>query len=348
MDNLTLPTKDLKGYQEETLLDGELVWDERKKQMVYYIFDGIMFMAKNLAGFDLNGRLQAVQNGVIGPLQARDERNSKREDVDVSIYEKVFPFRMKMKQMWKPYGLKELFDRVIPAQGHENDGLIFTPVKDAYQCGTCHRLLKWKPSDMNSVDFLMVNEKGGGGWQLFIATQGRVHYYSDFYPLKDESLMRSVKEVTDLNLNGKIAEFRMNLEHENKWTFMRFRPDKRLPNDSKTVEKVLQSIKDNVKKDDLLEREGKIRSNWKSRESQSIPAVTINGKSNTGKTLKEEEEIDISIIPRSQLVNPKVPFSYPLNLRTEKAKSSYSEYDGWYQKEESSGHEPKKRTKLQE
>ena len=337
MDHLTLPTKDLKGYQEETLLDGELVWDDRKQQMVYYIFDGIMFMAKNLTGLDLNGRLQAVQNGVIGPHQARDERNSKREGV--TVYEKVFPFKMKMKQMWKPYGLRELFERVIPSQGHENDGLIFTPVKDAYQAGTCHRLLKWKPSDMNSIDFLIVKEKTD--WQLFIATQGRVHYYMNFDPLKDEFLMKSIDNPE--NLDGKIAEFRMNPEHENKWTFMRFRPDKRLPNDSKTVEKVLQSIKDNVKKDDLLEREIKIRSNWKLRESQGSTAI-VNGKSNT---VLAEREADI--IPRSQLVTPKVSFSYPLNLRTEKAKAAYLEYDGWYKEEEkeSVNNEPK-RIKLQE
>lgn len=350
MDHLTLPTKDLKKYQEETLLDGELVWDERKQQMVYYIFDGIMFMAKNLAGLDLNGRLQAVQNGVIGPLQARDERNSKRFDT-VSLYEQVFPFKMRMKQMWKPYGLRELFERVIPAQGHENDGLIFTPVKDSYQAGTCHRLLKWKPSDMNSIDFMIVKDKGG--WQLFIATQGRVHYYSDFDPKKDDSLIKAVGENFD-DLDGKIAEFKMNSDHTNKWTFMRFRPDKRLPNDSKTVEKVLQSIKDNVKKEDLLERESNIRSNWKARESQSasgtstIATAVTNAKIHTTyiAASNTDREIERYIVPRSQLVTPKVLFSYPLNLRTEKAKAAYAEYDGWYSVEEEDDRE-KKRIKLQ-
>ena len=338
---MTLPAKDLKGYQEETLLDGELVWDERKQQMVYYIFDGIMFMAKNLCGIDLNGRLQAVQNGVIGPLQARDERNSKKEGV--SIYERTFPFKMKMKQMWKPYGLRELFERVIPEQGHENDGLIFTPVRDAYQAGTCHRLLKWKPSELNSIDFLIV--KDGSGWQLFIATQGRVHYYMDFDVERDDLLLKSVDKIDDLD--GKIAEFRMTPDHVNKWTFMRFRPDKRLPNDSKTVEKVLQSIKDNVKKEDLLERESKIRSNWKARESNNL--IDRSNQSNSIMSAKPpvpDRERETGLVPRSQLISPKMPFTYPLNLRTTESKASYKEYDGWYEEADDESGPEIKRVKI--
>lgn len=310
MDHLTLPTRDLNGFQDETLLDGELVWDERRGEMVYYIFDGIMFMAKNLTTSDLNGRLQVIQNDVIGPYQAREERNA--NNIPKSIYEETFPFKLRLKQMWKPYGLKELFERVIPSQGHENDGLIFTPVKDSYMAGTCNRLLKWKPSELNSVDFLIVIEDNSSRGQLFMASHGRPCYYTDFDPSKDEDLSKKLEEGAEIN--GRIAEFRLNTSHPNKWTFMRFRPDKHLPNDSKTVEKVIQSIRDNVKRDDLLQRESVIRSNWKLRETnqQSLPAT--NG---------------TFIVPFSQALIPEVGFKYPLNLRTEAAKSAYQEADGW-------------------
>lgn len=323
MDYLTLPRRDLKGFQEETLLDGELVWDDRKGEMVYYIFDGLMFMAKNLTGMDLNGRLQVVQNDVIGPYNMREERKGKAGEV--SVYEQSFPFKLKMKQMWKPYGLKELFERVIPTQGHENDGLIFTPVKDAYQAGTCHRLLKWKPGDMNSIDFQLMNigEEGGGG-QLHIASQGRVHYYSEFDVEKDEELVKTGAKPS--SLNGRIAEFRLDPSHPNKWTFMRFRPDKRLPNDCKTVEKVLQSIRDNVKREDLLEREATIRANWKAREKcGGFPAAEV-----PRPIMKPESQVtERNGPPRSQAMTPAVDFKYPLNLRTEAAKAAYQEADGW-------------------
>eukprot|EP00966_Prymnesium_polylepis_P028728 666048-Prymnesium_polylepis.1 len=41
---------------------------------------------------------------------------------------------------------------------HGNDGIIFTPVLDEYKAGTCHTLLKWKPANMNSIDFRLSTE----------------------------------------------------------------------------------------------------------------------------------------------------------------------------------------------
>ncbi len=228
--------------------------------------------------------------------------------------------------MWKPYGLRELFERVIPAQGHENDGLIFTPVKDGYLAGTCQRLLKWKPSEMNSIDFqIMINGDDGSSGQLFMASHGRPCYYTDFDPHQDSEL---IKEGLN-SVNGKIAEFRLNPSHPNKWTFMRFRPDKRLPNDTKTVEKVLQSIKDNVRREDLLERETVIRSNWKSREQKKDKGTSESSIRAPVSAIEQVSSSDTLRVPRSQTVEPAVPFKYPLNLRTEAAKSAYLEADGW-------------------
>lgn len=305
-------------------------------------------MAKNLTSFDLNGRLQVVQNDVIGPYQAREERKSKQLGEKVTIYDSTFPFKLKMKQMWKPYGLRELFERVIPSQGHENDGLIFTPVRDGYVAGTCHRLLKWKPSEMNSIDFQIVITGGEGG-QLFMASHGKPCYYTDFDPKQDSDLMKTVQDGEIVTLDGKIAEFRLNPAHPNKWTFMRFRPDKRLPNDTKTVEKVLQSIKDNVKSEDLLEREAVMRANWKSREQNCFKSVTTKtAVMNTTSIMdshSHSSQFPSLRLPRSQTVEPSVPFKYPLNLRTEAAKAAYTEADGWTTLDESE--QVKKRVKTE-
>ena len=362
-----------------------------------------MFMTRNLCNLDLNGRLQVIQNDVISPYNAREslklnvnvkvtereadeQLNDNSNDKSIDNYNdkaidnsndksidnlneyliQSFPFKMKMKQMWKPYGLRELFERVIPLQGHENDGLIFTPVHDPYQSGTCHRLLKWKPSDMNSVDFLIIN-----GNELHIATQGRTHFYKEFEPLEDEKLIKFVEECDGVKskctksisvkskstksisksdiercLNGKIAEFRLDLIGD-KWKFMRLRGDKRLPNDSKTVEKVLHSIRDNVSKENLMEREGIIRANWKAREQReklvvSSDKIKIRIKENTisGRAIpcSTTVEKDKDIKPRSQIIDysttPKSspPFTYPLNLRSHERQFSFS--DGWVQEEE--------------
>ncbi len=254
------------------MLDGELVYDAVQDCLIFYIFDALMFQARSLTQQPLPARLQVIQNDVIGSWKAR-----------VKASDEPYPFKLQLKQMWKPYGLRELFERVIPAQGHENDGLIFTPVQDPYLAGTCHRLLKWKPSEMNSIDFLIVKNKDDQ-FELHIATSGIPHFYCKFDPTVDKGL----REQSGAELNGKIAEFRY--AGEDSWKFMRFRADKKLPNDIKTVQKVMQSIQDNITRADLLEREGLIRKNWKAREAQ--PST---------------EEPPINLHPRSQL-------KYPMNL----------------------------------
>ena len=40
---------------------------------------------------------------------------------------------------------------------HENDGLIFTRDSVPYPAGATESIIKWKPGDMNSIDFIAVN-----------------------------------------------------------------------------------------------------------------------------------------------------------------------------------------------
>src|SRR6185437_892359 len=58
--------------------------------------------------------------------------------------------RVELKELQLSYGLNRVFDQ-IPHLKHGNDGLIFTPVKPPYVCGTCENILKWKPSNKNTV-----------------------------------------------------------------------------------------------------------------------------------------------------------------------------------------------------
>jgi len=46
-----------------------------------------------------------------------------------------------------------IFEKIIPKLKHENDGLIYTKDACPYYPGTCAEILKWKPKDMNTVDF---------------------------------------------------------------------------------------------------------------------------------------------------------------------------------------------------
>jgi len=58
-----------------------------------------------------------------------------------------------MKDMFNVQDAEAIFNKIHPKLKHENDGLIFTLNACPYYPGTCEEILKWKPKDLNTVDF---------------------------------------------------------------------------------------------------------------------------------------------------------------------------------------------------
>eukprot|EP00792_Barthelona_sp_PAP020_P001339 TRINITY_DN12121_c0_g1_i1.p1 TRINITY_DN12121_c0_g1~~TRINITY_DN12121_c0_g1_i1.p1 ORF type:complete len:531 (-),score=131.06 TRINITY_DN12121_c0_g1_i1:136-1698(-) len=154
---------------EETIVDGELVKDvyNEKQMLVYYVFDCLVYNGKNIMDKDLNYRRKCGYNVVKARKLLKDvilKRTNKNIEEIYGKYSKHMYSYFKQKKnesfslVFKPfYSLKhtqEIFEK-IPSLPHENDGLVFTPVFEPYEPGTCPSLLKWKPSDKSTVDFLL-------------------------------------------------------------------------------------------------------------------------------------------------------------------------------------------------
>lgn len=283
---LVLPGKDLKTPHEETLLDGELLVDtyedvvetkgvEKVKEDIYdldgekeevpkkttkkrkvtsfMIFDCLLVNGRNVIHESLPNRLKHVQNDVIHPFNQLKLKDS-------------FPFLVQMKTMYKPYHMQHLFAEVIPKLAHENDGLIFTPVEDPYRSGTCQRMLKWKPAHLNSVDFKLVKSEDSNGKSKFTLQVAQSGQHKDYAPFRPEP-----EDAESWNVNpplGKILECRYDPEwivDEKKpggWRFIRFREDKVMANAQHVVQKIIDSIGDNVKQDHLIKSCDRIKKNW--------------------------------------------------------------------------------------
>eukprot|EP00127_Corallochytrium_limacisporum_P004738 Clim_evm92s172 gene=Clim_evmTU92s172 len=231
----------------ETLLDGEMVIDRPKgnpPRNRYLIYDLI-----TLNGIDIGRTLPfdkrhaRVHSAIIKP------REKSRNKYDLSKE----PFSIRLKDFVPCRDVKKIL-KVMQQVPHETDGLVFHPVEDHYQAGRCDRLLKWKPPDMNSVDFkLHLREQSGPGMpntlkgELYVGgAHGRLELHDP--PYNTLNLPRAkLKE-----LDGQIVECSWD-EGSKQWVFMRIRDDKSYPNGKRTVKGVLRSIKDSLKEPILVD-----------------------------------------------------------------------------------------------
>lgn len=296
---LTLPTRKAGVIHEETLLDGELIYEKIREpeesteeakervgdeelaskddlrsntletlddtrarttgqpsfRFVFLVFDALLINGQNVMGRSLPDRLKCVQNDVVVPF--KEMMSSK----DAPLY----PFTLDMKKMWKSYAIAEILELEIPRLQHGNDGLIFTPVADPYVSGTCDRLLKWKPSELNSVDFKLAihcDDKVSGSpnrlYELQVATREGNHRHFAFYEEPDAGVKLK-------DLDGAIIECRYDA---GKWIFLRVRKDKAMANNERVVKKIIDSISDNVTSSELIAHIPAIRRAWRAREQR--------------------------------------------------------------------------------
>ena len=252
-------------------------------------------------------RLKHIQNDVIAPIQQ---------------FAPQFPFDLRLKKMWKPYAVAEILQLEIPNLKHGNDGLIFTPVSDPYRAGTCESILKWKPSEMNTVDFLLrVNHDTpieSERLELWVGNRDGESFYShhswDPKLLQYDGLVvecRLISEDANLtstrdlklehlnhnyntqsaDLDAGLSEGSRSLVHLDsgeriknlanridvagefgpRWKYIRVRRDKITGNNIRVVQKILESISDNVTSDELIAALPSIRRAWKTREAAVGP-----------------------------------------------------------------------------
>jgi mRNA-capping enzyme len=252
-------------------------------QWNYYAYDCVQCFDKSLVDRDYNKRRSYLQGEVIDPRNGfAKKRNPTPQfnpppsitppgDAATFMIKKRPPFGVKVKEFVPLLGsvsnIAQLsgFDAIqermhkseelrtqksvarFPGQiEHEMDGLIFASVKQVYERGSCLTLLKWKPPDMNSIDFLFkVYEEPSRGTTIYVAhlfvnDQGGEVEFTAF----GNSTMRS-KNAVMLQYDGKIVECFWKKDKRS-WEAMRVRTDKTHPNSLHTAQNIHRSITDGI------------------------------------------------------------------------------------------------------
>ncbi|ESO99997.1 hypothetical protein LOTGIDRAFT_213203 [Lottia gigantea] len=239
--NLDFPKrKDLSAHIRDTLVDGEMILDMVDGKSVpryrYLICDILRFEGLEVGKSHLDRRSFYIQTEIIGPRRTKIQQGMLDENVSFSVHCNSF---------WELTKSKELLEGKITNEiSHEVDGLIFQPVSEPYRPGRCGDFLKWKPPELNSVDFRLkiVKENKVG---CLPETKG--HLFVNGL----ESAFGEIKMTKELRqLDNKIIECMWDGKY---WKYMRQRTDKSFPNNLETAEEVCKSIRNPVTQEMLLQ-----------------------------------------------------------------------------------------------
>lgn len=264
-------------FHTATILDGELVEDkypDRPAVIKFLVFDCLILDGMPLMQRPLDKRLGYFKNHVLQPYNAMFKEHPE--------YNRPFVLEDKVTEF--SYGLEKMFKDIIPRvkQWHGNDGLIFTCKNTPYKSGTDEHILKWKPPQENTVDFLLhidwaksdpdPEDPDQSPQNDFHALPERcglyIHHGRDEYAFVS-NLHLEVEEWEEwksLNrpLQDGIVECYQDDLH--RWRFHRFRLDKDSANHVSVYRSVLESIESHVTEDDLLAQADDIRTAWKLRQ----------------------------------------------------------------------------------
>ncbi|KAG8444777.1 hypothetical protein GDO86_009810 [Hymenochirus boettgeri] len=239
VSNLEFPfRKDLRLHLANTLLDGEMIIDKVNGQTVprYLIYDIIKFSGQPVGDCDFNIRLSCIEKEIIFP---------RHEKMKTGLIDKAKePFSVRNKQFFDIHTARKLIEGSFAREVcHEVDGLIFQPT-GKYKAGRCDDILKWKPPNLNSVDFLLkITKVGGEG--LLTRNVGLLYVGNYDCPFSEIKVTKDLRQY-----ENKIIECKF---ENNCWVFMRQRVDKSFPNSYDTALAVCNSIQHPVTKEILFE-----------------------------------------------------------------------------------------------
>lgn len=250
------------------IFDGELVIDERagKKLMVYLLFDALLFNGDSVYSKPYSERLKyCLQfSSTRGDLfRLSKDLKIKRPGIVIDQASKFPRMKIAVKDFFQVDASAYIFNKMVPKLPHENDGLIFTRNSVPYPVGATNNIIKWKPPEFNTIDFLIVNnpywenEYGRRILDLYVTRYNKFNEQNDYIlfdiMVVDEETFHEIGEELDIREAGDDIAYKNAGESERKKFIAECKFDPHLSNE--VVNQVLEGYLDKIDQyiTDLLE-----------------------------------------------------------------------------------------------
>jgi hypothetical protein len=212
---LNFPNNTCKG----TVLDGELVDGK-----LFMIYDAMSVYGENVMNMNLLQRLEKAAKFTSGIMRTKKDL-----------------LRIKLKNFFVTEDFKEFNSTYIPSLSYKTDGIVFTPVNDPVRIGTHETMFKWKPRDMNTIDFQLKDR--GEKWGLYIQDRGVLIFQTELPKdegnewLKEDNIVECQYMADD-----KIPW----------WKPVGIRTDKHHPNNRRTFYRTLVNIREDIQVEEYI------------------------------------------------------------------------------------------------
>jgi hypothetical protein len=213
--NLNFPNSACKG----TILDGELVNGNE-----FLVYDGMSVSGENIMDLNLIERLDKIGNFIKGIMKTKKDL-----------------LKIKLKKVFVSSDIEELVHEYIPKLKYKTDGLVFTPIFEKVKLGTHETMFKWKPRDMNTIDFQVKDR--GSKWGLYIQDRGVLIFQTEL-PKDSKNEMLQENNIVECQY--------MTDDQIPWWKPIGLRTDKNYPNNRRTFYRTLVNIREDIQEDEFI------------------------------------------------------------------------------------------------
>ena len=219
-----------------TLLDGEVIFNKKTNKWDFMIHDAIILCGNKINKLSHSLRLADT----VCCIETFINNNNPSSPNTLNITVKEF----------YPFDKFEDFITNIYTKSDNNDGIIFMPENLPVISGTQYSMLKWKPENKHTFDFLIKECEIGLEANVFhmgsMKSFAKIHYNTE----QGKKFVDNAK-ATDGYKNECILECSFNAKTSN-FEPLLVRTDKTHPNSMRTIERTLFNINENIQISDYM------------------------------------------------------------------------------------------------